>query len=197
MFITERCSSSILISLFCIITAAVFLHFLVLYFRAAAIMVQTGPVVTLQVAKFGASYHGVRALLNGPPTTGQNLIKHYVHFPSVHFRLVVSSPQRVSSEAADTKSRWCKETGNFTAPTPTWRVREFVLPPLNTCSMWALMWNTFTAPEWVKKCFNVICSFSRSWCAGGREIRWPWCERKHHVCFQSQSLHWCKSLMFI
>ncbi|XP_044231429.1 afadin [Thunnus albacares] len=34
--------------------------------RAAAIMVQTGPVVTLQVAKFGASYHGLGALLNEP-----------------------------------------------------------------------------------------------------------------------------------
>ncbi|XP_018537246.1 LOW QUALITY PROTEIN: afadin [Lates calcarifer] len=32
--------------------------------RAAAIMVQTGPVVTLQVAKFGASYHGLGALLS-------------------------------------------------------------------------------------------------------------------------------------
>ncbi|XP_039993356.1 afadin-like [Xiphias gladius] len=41
--------------------------------RAAAIMVQTGPVVTLQVAKFGASYHGLGALLSGPAperTTG-------------------------------------------------------------------------------------------------------------------------------
>ncbi|XP_028293825.1 afadin-like [Gouania willdenowi] len=32
--------------------------------RAAAIMMQTGPVVTLQVAKFGASYHGLGALLS-------------------------------------------------------------------------------------------------------------------------------------
>ncbi|XP_040917465.1 afadin [Toxotes jaculatrix] len=41
--------------------------------RAAAIMVQTGPVVTLQVAKFGASYHGLGALLSEPAaekTTG-------------------------------------------------------------------------------------------------------------------------------
>ncbi|XP_070698547.1 afadin [Pempheris klunzingeri] len=41
--------------------------------RAAAIMIQTGPVVTLQVAKFGASYHGLGALLGEPPserTTG-------------------------------------------------------------------------------------------------------------------------------
>ncbi|XP_044022668.1 afadin isoform X2 [Siniperca chuatsi] len=41
--------------------------------RAAAIMVQTGPIVTLQVAKFGASYHGLGALLSEPPlerTTG-------------------------------------------------------------------------------------------------------------------------------
>lgn len=35
-------------------------------FRAAAIMMQTGPVVTLQVAKFGASYHGLGALLSEP-----------------------------------------------------------------------------------------------------------------------------------
>ncbi|KAM8736243.1 afadin isoform 2-T2 [Acanthopagrus schlegelii] len=34
--------------------------------RAAAIMMQTGPVVTLQVAKFGASYHGLGALLSEP-----------------------------------------------------------------------------------------------------------------------------------
>ncbi|XP_037602474.1 afadin [Sebastes umbrosus] len=41
--------------------------------RAAAIMMQTGPVVTLQVAKFGASYHGLGALLSEPTperTTG-------------------------------------------------------------------------------------------------------------------------------
>ncbi|KAA8581893.1 hypothetical protein FQN60_008633 [Etheostoma spectabile] len=41
--------------------------------RAAAIMMQTGPVVTLKVAKFGASYHGLGALLSEPPserTTG-------------------------------------------------------------------------------------------------------------------------------
>ncbi|XP_006798723.1 afadin isoform X1 [Neolamprologus brichardi] len=31
--------------------------------RAAAIMMQTGPIVTLQVAKFAASYHGLEALL--------------------------------------------------------------------------------------------------------------------------------------
>ncbi|XP_053192239.1 afadin [Scomber japonicus] len=34
--------------------------------RAAATMMQTGPIVTLQVAKFGASYHGLGALLNEP-----------------------------------------------------------------------------------------------------------------------------------
>ncbi|XP_074548590.1 afadin [Halichoeres trimaculatus] len=34
--------------------------------RAAAIMMQTGPVVTLQVAKFGASFHGLGALLSDP-----------------------------------------------------------------------------------------------------------------------------------
>ncbi|XP_026161121.1 afadin [Mastacembelus armatus] len=34
--------------------------------RAAAIMMQTGPVVTLLVAKFGASYHGLGALLSEP-----------------------------------------------------------------------------------------------------------------------------------
>ncbi|XP_022606455.1 afadin-like [Seriola dumerili] len=34
--------------------------------RAATIMVQTGPVVTLQVEKFGASYHGLEALLSEP-----------------------------------------------------------------------------------------------------------------------------------
>uniref|UniRef100_A0A3P9LRL1 Afadin, adherens junction formation factor a n=1 Tax=Oryzias latipes TaxID=8090 RepID=A0A3P9LRL1_ORYLA len=34
--------------------------------RAAAVMMQTGPVVTLQVAKSGASYHGLQALM-GPP----------------------------------------------------------------------------------------------------------------------------------
>uniref|UniRef100_A0AAQ5YST2 PDZ domain-containing protein n=1 Tax=Amphiprion ocellaris TaxID=80972 RepID=A0AAQ5YST2_AMPOC len=44
--------------------------------RAAAIMMQTGPVVTLQVAKFGASYHGLGALLSEPTperTTGKKI----------------------------------------------------------------------------------------------------------------------------
>ncbi|XP_068194682.1 afadin-like isoform X2 [Antennarius striatus] len=36
--------------------------------RAAAIMKQTGPVMSLQVAKFGASYHGLWALLTGSTT---------------------------------------------------------------------------------------------------------------------------------
>ncbi|KAM9707612.1 afadin [Menidia menidia] len=36
--------------------------------RAAAIMMQTGPVVTLQVAKCAASYHGLGALLSAPTT---------------------------------------------------------------------------------------------------------------------------------
>lgn len=35
-------------------------------FRAAAIMMQTGPVVTLHVAKSGASYHGLEALMTPP-----------------------------------------------------------------------------------------------------------------------------------
>ncbi|KAG7509781.1 afadin-like [Solea senegalensis] len=34
--------------------------------RAAAIMLQTGPVVTLQVAKFAANYHGLGTLLSEP-----------------------------------------------------------------------------------------------------------------------------------
>nr|XP_040055730.1 afadin isoform X3 [Gasterosteus aculeatus aculeatus] len=41
--------------------------------RAAAIMMQTGPVVTLQVAKFAASFHGLGAVLSDPTpetTTG-------------------------------------------------------------------------------------------------------------------------------
>lgn len=33
-------------------------------------MVQTGPVVTLEVAKFGASYHGLEALLREPAPDG-------------------------------------------------------------------------------------------------------------------------------
>uniref|UniRef100_UPI0037E9C8F6 afadin n=1 Tax=Semicossyphus pulcher TaxID=241346 RepID=UPI0037E9C8F6 len=44
--------------------------------RAAAIMMQTGPVVTLQVAKFGASFHGLGALLSEPTsehTTGDKI----------------------------------------------------------------------------------------------------------------------------
>ncbi|XP_047202116.1 afadin isoform X3 [Girardinichthys multiradiatus] len=35
--------------------------------RAAAIMMKTGPVVTLKVEKFAASYHGLLELLNEPP----------------------------------------------------------------------------------------------------------------------------------
>nr|XP_046268837.1 afadin [Scatophagus argus] len=45
--------------------------------RAAAIMMQTGPVVTLQVVKFGASYHGLGALLSEPVsewTTGNESV---------------------------------------------------------------------------------------------------------------------------
>ncbi|XP_034531280.1 afadin [Notolabrus celidotus] len=45
--------------------------------RAAAIMMQTGPVVTLQVAKFGASYHGLGALLSDPTseqTAGNSVV---------------------------------------------------------------------------------------------------------------------------
>ncbi|XP_077396114.1 afadin isoform X2 [Festucalex cinctus] len=38
--------------------------------RAAAIMMQTGPIVTLKVAKFGASFHGLSALLGDPVPTG-------------------------------------------------------------------------------------------------------------------------------
>ncbi|XP_077587862.1 afadin isoform X1 [Stigmatopora nigra] len=38
--------------------------------RAAAIMMQTGSIVTLQVAKFGASYHGLDALLDDPASSG-------------------------------------------------------------------------------------------------------------------------------
>ncbi|XP_061651455.1 afadin [Phyllopteryx taeniolatus] len=38
--------------------------------RAAAIMMQTGPIVTLEVAKFGASYHGLGALLGDPAPAG-------------------------------------------------------------------------------------------------------------------------------
>lgn len=51
--------------------------FSIFCFRAAAIMMHTGPVVTLQVAKFGASYHGLGALLSEPTPkgpTGQNRI---------------------------------------------------------------------------------------------------------------------------
>ncbi|KAK2826588.1 hypothetical protein Q5P01_020802 [Channa striata] len=45
--------------------------------RAAAIMMQTGPVVTLQVAKFGASFHGLGALLSEatPPGPAGNKCK--------------------------------------------------------------------------------------------------------------------------
>ncbi|TNN78222.1 Afadin [Liparis tanakae] len=43
--------------------------------RAAAIMMQTGPVVTLQVAKFGASYRGLEALLSDPTPGGTSHTK--------------------------------------------------------------------------------------------------------------------------
>ncbi|XP_051942619.1 afadin-like [Hippocampus zosterae] len=38
--------------------------------RAAAIMMQTGPIVTLKVAKFGASFNGLGALLGDPAPAG-------------------------------------------------------------------------------------------------------------------------------
>lgn len=52
-------------------------------------MVQTGPVVTLQVAKFGASYHGLGALLSEAApekATGKNQINikpTFSHFLSI------------------------------------------------------------------------------------------------------------------
>lgn len=49
--------------------------FILYWCRAAAIIGQTGPVVTLKVEKFGASYHGLGALLGEPAPeriTGQN-----------------------------------------------------------------------------------------------------------------------------
>lgn len=53
-------------------------------------MMQTGPVVTLKVAKFGASYHGLGALLSEPTserTTGEYTITIVVVF--LNFLLVM------------------------------------------------------------------------------------------------------------
>lgn len=45
-----------------------------LLFRAVAIMMKTGTVVTLKVAKFAAGYHGLESLLP-EPTSEQHLGK--------------------------------------------------------------------------------------------------------------------------
>ncbi|KAG8013148.1 Afadin [Nibea albiflora] len=52
--------------------------------RAAAIMMQTGPVVTLQVAKFGASYHGLGALLSEPTSQRTAVDKSRVDAEPLH-----------------------------------------------------------------------------------------------------------------
>ncbi|MEQ2295912.1 hypothetical protein AMECASPLE_019458 [Ameca splendens] len=44
--------------------------------RAAAIMMKTGPVVTLKVEKFAASYHGLLELLNEPPPENKTIKNH-------------------------------------------------------------------------------------------------------------------------
>ncbi|XP_071380560.1 afadin [Centroberyx affinis] len=47
--------------------------------RAAAIMMQTGPVVTLQVAKLGANYNGLEALLTEPTSVRNTGGKSHIH----------------------------------------------------------------------------------------------------------------------
>ncbi|KAK5617643.1 hypothetical protein CRENBAI_002379 [Crenichthys baileyi] len=44
--------------------------------RAAAILMKTGPVVTLKVEKFAASYHGLLELLNEPPPENKTSKNH-------------------------------------------------------------------------------------------------------------------------
>ena len=46
--------------------------------RAAMIMVQTGPVVTLHVAKHAASCHGLEALINQPGSAPNTGITHHL-----------------------------------------------------------------------------------------------------------------------
>ncbi|XP_035529456.1 afadin [Morone saxatilis] len=62
--------------------------------RAAAIMMQTGPVVTLQVAKFGASYHGLGCLLSEPTSGNTALVLYSVVDPGPSEQLHGSSRRR-------------------------------------------------------------------------------------------------------
>lgn len=61
----------------------------ILFFRAAAIMMQTGPVVTLHVAKYAASFHGLGALLSDPssarsPGESQDTKSTLFSLPFIH-----------------------------------------------------------------------------------------------------------------
>lgn len=57
---------------------------IVLLFRAAAIMMKTGTVVTLKVAKFAASHHGLGPLLSehaSEQNSGKcNVFNHFLFF---------------------------------------------------------------------------------------------------------------------
>ncbi|CAJ1073289.1 afadin [Xyrichtys novacula] len=76
--------------------------------RAAAIMMQTGPVVTLQVAKFGASYHGLGALLS-EPTSEQTAGDEIYATPNYKTPELYSVVDPGPSEPLHGNSKWKKE----------------------------------------------------------------------------------------
>lgn len=70
-----------------------------LLFRAAAIMMKTGTVVTLKVAKFAADYHGLGSLLRDPTSEQhsgkcnmftQEFLDDFVFFFRNPFQLLVT-----------------------------------------------------------------------------------------------------------
>uniref|UniRef100_A0A3Q3KSL7 Afadin, adherens junction formation factor a n=1 Tax=Mastacembelus armatus TaxID=205130 RepID=A0A3Q3KSL7_9TELE len=75
--------------------------------RAAAIMMQTGPVVTLLVAKFGASYHGLGALLSEPVpewSTGKTIYTTIIFHLKIH-REYLTLPTPKSQDKNISESR--------------------------------------------------------------------------------------------
>ncbi|CAB1453330.1 unnamed protein product [Pleuronectes platessa] len=78
--------------------------------RAAAIMVQTGPVVTLQVAKFGASFHGLAALLSEPaPTTTTG---HQLHGGSRRKKELMQRNRQLFRSNPNMTTDLCPEDGD-------------------------------------------------------------------------------------
>ncbi|XP_058471589.1 afadin [Solea solea] len=80
--------------------------------RAAAIMLQTGPVVTLQVAKFAANYHGLGTLLSEPApdrNTGRkkkmSFIFYVLHDLIKAFHCCISASEQIHGRSRRNKEQ--------------------------------------------------------------------------------------------